>query len=1020
MYHWWLLCSIQGCYAPRLLWTISGCYDDVRARKAPRVEDQVVTDKQGRRRFHGAFTGGFSAGYFNSVGTKEGWAPAAFVSSKGQRGEAKQSRPQDYMDDEDLEAFGIAPQGIRASADFDGSQQVKRKRVTDASEPIPGTPVLEDLLRPTRETMGMKLLRRLGWRPGQGVGPRVSRRQKVSAQKEKRRLLASQGPAPGAGVSESEGDSDDETMKDVTFAPSDVPELSAIQPKMDQFGLGYTPLSRTPVLGGHVNLFDPAPLSLTEKKKKLLIKGQAFGVGAFEDEDEDIYATEDMSNYDFGEQKDAKSKGKARQDQQNLAVLGLVKALAGFRLSSRPEQKPKVYPPPPLPPGFTPHHTPHRRRFEQTESELRGLGRHTMTAEQRAHIIAEKPKATVEIRSGVKGQNQLPPTPPPKESKKTLDTSDVDKIYEEFKNSDNKLSTDFKPFGSVPEKQKRYELFLKMKQRGQKDRFYLAQPKAMTEWEREREAQEFNRAAKLFLPLASSMATRFVTAATSEADHNLKDGLNVNIPKPLDLTFPPAFDITDQSIPTDREIRLFIYQAETKAGKEGLLDPIEPGDERTAAARSGMYGKLTHTTEEWYPDNLLCRRFNVPNPYPDSSFIGVVKAKKEKLSLFGGFHTDPEETAGLRTSGRGEEEDMEEQEPMVQQGDRELDDRPEDYGLKVPVDGPPTMDLFKAIFQDSDSDSETENTSSPKRDDRDSSIGSSSHPITSSDPRATTHEGRSGEVTGENVQTSTTTKPGQRRVRSSRFEPLKKDIEPLKEDIEPLKEDIEPLKEDIVPLKEDITSENKEPPKPTNQPEDIATLTFIPRKKEEPIPPVTHGIFANVDFVALNSYRNQGSAGPDKEAEQVKHKWPEAVIKAGQDKATNGDSSSSSTDSEDVYGPPAPSHLKNRAQMIQSGPPVTRVAAPVGEAAAPLKAPGWVEKEGEQKSEKNSKSITKKHKLKARSKSKSKKEKKKKDKKSKKHKEKKKKKGRRSSSKRRRSKGSSSSSRSESSSSESD
>lgn len=71
-------------------------------------------------------------------------------------------------------------------------------------------------------------------------------------------------------------DSDDEALKDVTYAPADVPELSAVQPKVDQFGLGYTPLSRTPVLGGHVNLFDPAPLSLTEKKKKLLIKGQVW------------------------------------------------------------------------------------------------------------------------------------------------------------------------------------------------------------------------------------------------------------------------------------------------------------------------------------------------------------------------------------------------------------------------------------------------------------------------------------------------------------------------------------------------------------------------------------------------------------------------------------------------------------------------------------------------------------------------------------------------------------------------
>lgn len=31
-----------------------------------------VRDEEGRRRFHGAFTGGYSAGYYNTVGSKEG------------------------------------------------------------------------------------------------------------------------------------------------------------------------------------------------------------------------------------------------------------------------------------------------------------------------------------------------------------------------------------------------------------------------------------------------------------------------------------------------------------------------------------------------------------------------------------------------------------------------------------------------------------------------------------------------------------------------------------------------------------------------------------------------------------------------------------------------------------------------------------------------------------------------------------------------------------------------------------
>ena len=36
------------------------------------VWQQEVRDEKGRRRFHGAFEGGWSAGYFNSVGSKEG------------------------------------------------------------------------------------------------------------------------------------------------------------------------------------------------------------------------------------------------------------------------------------------------------------------------------------------------------------------------------------------------------------------------------------------------------------------------------------------------------------------------------------------------------------------------------------------------------------------------------------------------------------------------------------------------------------------------------------------------------------------------------------------------------------------------------------------------------------------------------------------------------------------------------------------------------------------------------------
>lgn len=44
-----------------------------RPKKPIPLQDQTVRDEKGRyKRFHGAFSGGFSAGYFNTVGSKEG------------------------------------------------------------------------------------------------------------------------------------------------------------------------------------------------------------------------------------------------------------------------------------------------------------------------------------------------------------------------------------------------------------------------------------------------------------------------------------------------------------------------------------------------------------------------------------------------------------------------------------------------------------------------------------------------------------------------------------------------------------------------------------------------------------------------------------------------------------------------------------------------------------------------------------------------------------------------------------
>lgn len=55
------------------------------------VHLQEVTDAEGRRRFHGAFTGGYSAGFYNTVGSQEGWQPKTFKSSRDKRAGDRQA-----------------------------------------------------------------------------------------------------------------------------------------------------------------------------------------------------------------------------------------------------------------------------------------------------------------------------------------------------------------------------------------------------------------------------------------------------------------------------------------------------------------------------------------------------------------------------------------------------------------------------------------------------------------------------------------------------------------------------------------------------------------------------------------------------------------------------------------------------------------------------------------------------------------------------------------------------------------
>lgn len=40
----------------------------------------------------------------------------------------------------------------------------------------PADHALENLIRPSQNTIGVKMLRKMGWREGQGIGPRIKRK----------------------------------------------------------------------------------------------------------------------------------------------------------------------------------------------------------------------------------------------------------------------------------------------------------------------------------------------------------------------------------------------------------------------------------------------------------------------------------------------------------------------------------------------------------------------------------------------------------------------------------------------------------------------------------------------------------------------------------------------------------------------------------------------------------------------------------------------------------------------------
>lgn len=484
----------------------------------------------------------------------------------------------------------------------------------------------------SRETIGIVLLKKMGWKPGQGVGSRVTKKEKRRIKQRNERLKLAQEHSE---MVESNSEDSDDDFTNITFAPDDY-EPFRCKPKDNYFGIGYSGLDRRNVLSSHINLFDAPAFCIQDKNKKLSIHGQAFGVGAFEADDEDIYEREDMSRYDFALGPERKTKTRWCQDGSSSSQTDCLESFicAKERLESK-----KIFKPPELPKDFAPVHAVRKSRFYPPIAvpprALENGKRRELNAVDRARILEdpddpsrkpqvpsstfvasniisktlnlhgkqqteerkklESQQATTSnlwldklnaqnfVKGGIVGQGQdntsnLKQLKDFKESSSVSASSSAD-ISRGDDSADR--SETRKLFSYAPDKQKRFEQYLAFLRNDEKDKFETIQPLSMTDWQREQERAEFEQAARL------EQSNNYMAAK-------------------------------------------FVHSADTADKTDDIADPEK--DVRQAA-KMKMFGKLTRERSEWKPASVVCKRFNIPEPKVDCTRI-TTDRKAAKFSVF--------------------------------------------------------------------------------------------------------------------------------------------------------------------------------------------------------------------------------------------------------------------------------------------------------------------------------------------------------------------------------------------------
>lgn len=568
---------------------------------------QEVRDERGRKRLHGAFTGGFSAGYFNTVGSKEGWTPSTFVSSRADRKKdgatTTQQRPEDFMDDEDIADMQESQQ-IQTQSDFAGFGSTAENGTRQG--------LMSDIFRPSGDTMGVKLLQKMGWRPGQGLGPKIKR------------------SARGDG-----GASDDGEQH--LFAPDDI-HMITFDKKTDKYGIGWAGEQRLGAsaepkakssfgVNGSDNDSDEDALRVRKpSKKSSKAKKTGFGVGILNDtgsDDEDPYEMGPKISYSriIGGDKKKRKGGVTANTSSSQTVSKPVflsqkllnkqtktsfrrchdgrLPLDGFILAAQSLtlDEENKYAPPPVPEGWKPSKLSYidggsaDSTYQSTADAARAS---TLDPAQRANILGEKLlpgksifdfiSPTVRDRLAAATSTSLPQgkgeaAPAGFEpSAAALQKSMWDLVPRLDRPTAEAALTraaqGWLPYAEDSAKRERYRAFLQTTTGARSELPPRAASASNDEWQKE--MGEFAQAAQVFRPVSGLMASRF-TSAKAEGPKEASD------------------------MPDRKE-------------KEGRGEDAEKEDPAVQAARLGMFGPLTRSVAEFFPTRLACKRFGVKAP----------------------------------------------------------------------------------------------------------------------------------------------------------------------------------------------------------------------------------------------------------------------------------------------------------------------------------------------------------------------------------------------------------------------